>query len=355
MSLTTTLSNVIIKNNTVSVGAQTPDGSNSAVSTLAYDTILSSNADCEILGNTFIGLNAAGNMLSLAGGSHKISQNNFIRKSTSINSYINYTGSNDCMIVDNFFDGYTTNGTSDVLVAGLTVNSVYARNKNQTAYTTTGVNPYGTQIFPADHVQIVFDNFDTSTFAQGLERTNIVNHKTTIATCVANFKVDLNTILPNNVQIISVVYGFYIDGSTPHVNTSGSSSFNMNLIAGVSSNFTYTSLTGSLADAFYQSSAGPDGVDSSTELSATTLNITSPANLTTFISSTQYLKIDVSASIKSQYYITNKNRPVWLNVQYSLDSQGTSDPDTYAGSGPFGLNYVTTQIINSPLIIRYRW
>src|SRR5258708_38300416 len=119
MSLTTTLSNVIIKNNTISSGAQTPDGSNSALTTLNYGTMLSSNADCEMFGNTFEGITASANMLSLSGGSHKISHNKFIRKSTSINTYINYTGSNDCMIVDNFFDGYTVDGSSDILVAGL--------------------------------------------------------------------------------------------------------------------------------------------------------------------------------------------------------------------------------------------
>lgn len=338
MSLTSTLSNVIIKNNTVSTGSQTPNGSNSALTTLAYDTALSSNADCEIFGNSFLGLNALGNMLSLSGGSHKISHNKLIRNSTSINAYINYNGSNDCMIVDNFFDSSTTNGTNEALAVGLTINSTYERNKNQIAYMSTLVNPYGKQNGETEGtLTALFDTLDGGPFIAGMENTLFVNGNGSPGIITAIFKIDLNTVLPSNVQIMNVIYGFYV--SVAPINTGTTSSFYMNMVAGLPSSVSYTSPALSLADAHYQVSGGTDGFNSSSQLVAPTLSINNGGDLVTFQANTQYLKIDVAGSSVPQYYITNKNVPVYLNIQYTVAILASS----------------TAILTNSPLIIRYRW
>jgi hypothetical protein len=362
MSLTSTLSNVIIKNNIVSNGAQTPDGSNSALTTLTYNTILSSSADCEIFGNTFSGIVASGNMLSLS-GSHKISQNNFIRAATTINSYINYTGSNDCMIVDNFFDGYTVDGTSENLVLGLTANSIYERNKNQTGFTSVGINPYLKQTTNYDPYnantltnKVVSDTFDDSTFIAGLETTTFMNFSLSATTIGANAKLDLNTILPTNVKILFTIFGFYVQAPN-FINTSSTSTFSMHMIAGLSSNTLFASPTGSLADAHYQLvTSGGDGVNFTSQLSATPLTIASGPNLTTFEANTQYLKIDVLNSGKDTYYITDKNTPIWLNIIFLVASAASANATPiYDGHGVFGAIYVPTTLISSPLVIKYRW
>jgi hypothetical protein len=333
MSLTSTLSNVIIKNNTISTGAQTSNGS--SIGSYVYTTSLSSNADCDIFGNIFAGLNETGNMLSLTGGSHKVSNNNFIRQSTIINSYINYTGSNDCMIVDNFFDSSTTDGTNELLVIGLTVNSTYERNKNQIAYTSTNVHPYAKPHNVVTGMTVLFDTTDGTGFLQGLENTSLT--VTSPATVGAIFKMDLSTILPSNVQIMDVIYGFYVEAGP--IDTSGSNSFYMDMVAGLTSSVSYTSPALSLADAHYQTTAGSDGVNYSSSLSATTLNISSGGDLTNFQANTQYLKINVAGSSVPQYYVTNKNIPIYLLIEYKVSV----------------LNASTAVLTNSPLIIKYRW
>lgn len=125
MTLPSTLSNILIDGNTFEGDAS-----------FSYDLLAEVEADARITNNYFAGIknNPSFGMIYLLGSSCNVRGNTFIRGTNSIPSYINILSSSDQIIVDNIFDGYTTDGTNTLLVNNLSKTSTYTQNKNQVGY-----------------------------------------------------------------------------------------------------------------------------------------------------------------------------------------------------------------------------
>ena len=129
MSIPSTMANVIVEGNTVEAGG--------AGGAFTYKYMMFNSADSKILNNHFSGIVSdagAAVMIWLANCTNNVRGNTFVRGSSSINTYIVSTGSNDQIITDNIFDNTTSDGSNTILASGLTANSLYEKNKNQTAY-----------------------------------------------------------------------------------------------------------------------------------------------------------------------------------------------------------------------------
>lgn len=130
-----------IKGNIIDQGVEY-DLSN-IVQTFNYTHCAFIYGSANITDNTFANPAAAADMLNTQNGSCQITNNKFIRSATSISSYIKhryiadevtdaYSGVHT--ITDNVFDQPTIDGTTEELVKGLNINTIYTRNKNQTGF-----------------------------------------------------------------------------------------------------------------------------------------------------------------------------------------------------------------------------
>jgi hypothetical protein len=134
MSLDVTLSKIIVDGNTFDYGSFSPDGAlASPTTTFGYDWCIFNSGDFIITNNCFSGMNANGTMIQLS-GTATITDNTFIRNTTTISSYINNSGSNDFIVTGNIFDNPTVDGTNENIVVGFTSSSIFEQNINQTAY-----------------------------------------------------------------------------------------------------------------------------------------------------------------------------------------------------------------------------
>ncbi len=131
MVIESSLANIVISNNTIDQG-RFSDG----VAPIAYNYDFNAwiFGSANITGNSFLSSTTSTDILNLDTCSCTVTNNKFVRGSTSINSYIRSYGPNDQFITNNLFDSTTVNGSSLILVAGITTTSVYTKNKNQTGY-----------------------------------------------------------------------------------------------------------------------------------------------------------------------------------------------------------------------------
>lgn len=152
MALDTTLTNVIIEDNTFDYNTLSPDGTLITVgTTYGYTNCILISADAKISGNHFSGaLSASSQVVVTGAGSCNITENTFVRGATPVVYYIDVSAAtNDQVIVDNIFDNPTIDGTSENLV-NLPVLSTsiptptitFHHNKNQTGYLPIQKFPY---------------------------------------------------------------------------------------------------------------------------------------------------------------------------------------------------------------------
>lgn len=127
-------SNIVVENNVIDKSAWT-DGLTPTV--YKYDHCAHIYGSAKIEGNTFANPNVGADMLKTQTGSCTIRNNKFIRNDTTISTYIKHVytdGSGIHNITENVFDNSTVDGTSEKLVSGLNVGSIYTRNRNQTGF-----------------------------------------------------------------------------------------------------------------------------------------------------------------------------------------------------------------------------
>lgn len=137
MTVATTITPIKITNNTIDYSLASPDGITTTAYT--YGSHISVNDSATISGNTISGASISENMVIISSsGSCILTNNIFIRNSTSIQSYILVSSSKDQIITNNIFDQTTIDGSSTVLanfISGVPNTTVYANNLNQPVFT----------------------------------------------------------------------------------------------------------------------------------------------------------------------------------------------------------------------------
>lgn len=240
-------------------------------------------------GNNFAIPSLNANMLSLTDCNCTITNNTFVRGSTSITSYINYPEAAQQIITNNTFDKSTVNGTSDVLIVGLPAGSIYEKNINQVMYI---------PIFPSmELVGAVNAGADPSI----LPSTSIEYSDTTLHN--HNLGYDLTANIPAGMQIISAKIGF----GTFRIAVTFAGSHHATSMVAIMTNAVranYTTGTGSILDVYANAALGTSVSGSTLDLSNVTLDTT-----------TGYMTVDLSASS----FYTSLDESIFVKV--NLDVQ----------------------------------
>lgn len=232
----------VITNNVITTG-QYVDVSNNLI-TYDYDNALYSMCDSVIDGNIFDGLNASGDMIKISSVGSVITNNKFVRNSTSINSYVNLSiiTSGNHTITDNAFDSDTVDGSSTVLVANQSYFTIFTRNKNQTEYTILSLDSNFSTINNslnyneyADGTPLVINpnglsfastvffgaNFNTTTkFADSSTDPRFVRMKSIIS-----------NVLPEGARILDIQMGVFMSNVNSAIVSSSSFAVNLSRLA----------------------------------------------------------------------------------------------------------------------------
>jgi hypothetical protein len=233
MALSSNLASIKINNNSIDIG-RASDGTTPVSYT--YDSCALLGGDAIVTGNTIagcVGGSSSAVLLRIASASCNIRNNNFIRGAGSpIAAFIVVTGSNDQIISDNIFDQPTIDGSSDVLVTGLSATSTYKENKNQTIYIPiTLTDKIVANIDSADAANYLSDATGKSV---GSYITEAVNYKTNVEQIVLttagtslHMNIDLNSALPKNISLLSLKLGITAKTSGAGVFSGGDSQNNI--------------------------------------------------------------------------------------------------------------------------------
>jgi len=226
MSLPSTMSNVIIEGNTIG-----------ASSSFTYDYLLITSADCTITSNNFSGITPGGthSMIWLSNSTNNIHGNTFIRGASSVTSYIQATGSVDQIITNNIFDAMTTDGSNENLATGLTVTSIFEKNKNQIKYavipmSTEEASIYGTTYASTAHAIIkMTPDFTYAVRAGAVQDNNIAEiwdqQTNTPTSRYFGKSLDLNGRIPQGARILDVKTSIYNESTVPLDTTGGINTF----------------------------------------------------------------------------------------------------------------------------------
>lgn len=359
MSLPTTFSNVLIEGNTIDAGAST-DGVTTTQFT--YANLLTTIADCRIFNNYWSGItnNTVNTYMIIAlVDACNIQGNTFVRGSSNITAYIRSGTTFDQIITGNMFDGYTSDGSSNTLVANLSSNSLYTNNKNQVGY---AVIPLGTDkpaIFGIDKsITKAYGIFNSSAYPPSATTQYGVTsgylydpyvltiYDDTVSPGSNTFllNVDITRSVPVGAKIIDVKYSVY---SPSGVGLSGTNTFTMTLIAGLNhtqsiDTKTYDNSGTLLTMVGYTSRASLTVASNTPDLHAAyqaieipTLNFSGfagpPSSITT-----------VSNTDISSHYITGNDYGItaFLRFDYQAAVQGSASP------------YIPLLLV-SPLIVTY--
>lgn len=349
-------SSVTVSNNFVSKGiTQTSGGSPIEYSYAGYIFALTS---VKIISNTLKGIDTTGTAygIYLAGIYSHITNNEIYREGNDIYAYIilkypfstpfgSNTKSYHGIIVDNFFDSPYINGlNNDSLVFGIDFNTsqghfMYERNKNQTGYASVMLNQDVTAV-PSFSTGFAYNtpmgsylvNSQTSSISSLLMRNTSVSSVYFMIDCPIN----ISQYLPINVRVLNLLSG------TSAIEDDGAFAtdvdFKLGMSVGISkpTRFDPLSPATTLADVYYNYTSGDNGQDLPNPIhSATEIPITSPAQLATLKSATQYLNVPCT----SDKLITGLNYDIYTKVY-----------------GKIGFsNIASGRLIFSPLIIKYRW
>jgi len=238
MTLSSNFSNVLIDGNTFE-----------GTSTYNYDLVAEIGTNSTIINNYFSGTinNPTITMLDILNCSCIIKNNTFIRGSNTIPSYINNTGSNDQIITDNIFDGYTVDGTSTTLIASLTANSIYTQNKNQVGYSIIPLGAEKTSIFqfgtsPNDFALFNYIDFPPPSSISNAEVTagygsvgrdvyvlKIYNDQVSPTQQYFSLGIDVSKSIPIGAKIIDAKISIYSPQAANALDTTGNNNFFLSL------------------------------------------------------------------------------------------------------------------------------
>ena len=326
MSLEATLSNIRIRDNVINQGVTDLGTHTYSSGALIYGSAI-------ISGNSFVGPSDSSDMLKIDNCSCIITDNKFIRGSTSVNSYIRNYGSNDQIIKNNIFDGYTVNGSSDILVSGLSSSSIYSDNKNQTIYVpVTLANKIVDKAPGGNNGTSILTTLDVSEKAFINQASNsyisISFDSGDGGIYLGKAIVNLTSELPSGVTILECKLGFSGTSFAAVLdNTEGAAAnqLTMTLSTQETLSVNYSVGTGSILDTTRKN------INSSSAV----LNYGMYANLATLLAGVTYQAISPSNSL---YATNNKSNSILLQVNLTTD----------LASGSITWNL-------SPLVVKCRW
>lgn len=355
MALESSLSNIVIKNNTIGQGSFSTGAAPVSYNYNYHAWIFGSSI---IEGNNFFAPAASSDMLSLDNCSCIIRGNKFVRGSTSINSYIRNYGSNQQIIMHNIFDSPTIDGTTETLALGLTDNSQYEYNTNQTGYVAIrlsqtvfipGVGYFGsgTVNVPTGSISANFSGYPSGYGNNSLMESLTLN----ITTASDNlgraydigFEVDLQKHMPHGARLLNAVIGLAGDGSRAFVgtgadfNTSSTTFMGMTAKASRSLNYTVGSYVGTVTDPVNRWS--DLAMDNATQVVATGIFIQNTTDVDNFILASKYITLDASAQNLRVTHDKTINMRIEYQIRMLSSTSGTRN----------------VRIKNGPLLIKYRW
>jgi hypothetical protein len=330
MTLETTLTNIFIEGNVIDQGVS----SNGSPITYNYTNRAQISGSSNISGNTFANPTASENMLDITAGSCIITNNKFIRASTTISSYINNAGSGDQIITNNIFDNSTIDGTNDIIVSNLTETSIYKDNKNQVIYIPVSVVP---ALLGTDTSNFFkFGHFDATNFGlggtgggSGLRFDNAyigrLAYRGDIALtqASANFYLDLTNHIPVGASIIDSKIGLY--APTVGATIAGTNEFITNLISQNVNRANYAAGTNSILDV-------KNNIGTVNETDTATY---SPLVLSNLNSTTQYLQ---NTPTTPSFFCNNGNFSIIFTM--ALVVTGSSSDETVFQISPVVLKCI---------------
>lgn len=342
MALASSLNNVKIGNNTVDVGLFS-DGATPV--TYTYDSCMQIGADSLISGNTISGCvggsSGSTDLVTVISCSCLIQNNVFIRGAGSpVGSYLNFTGTDDNIVIDNIFDQPTIDGSSEELVTGLTSTSTYERNKNQTKHAAIlpSAGEYRSSREQPDWTSAI--NFaseilnhpdDVNTYRY-IVKTNVRSDAVASGRYIEYF-FNLSNYLPKNVKVLGHLIGMKFGQLGSNLNTSVTSSVivrTSTTLASLPVSGSFASPNSTLAYIDGDSDSGSSNLENTV---TTTVNILSGAyDITTM----HYNTADYSGN---DFTIQNSTNVI-VAVRYSFTTVVTQS---------------STNVLWSPLLIKYRW
>lgn len=309
-----TFSNVVIKGNNIQ------SGTSSTPTTYTYDTIISNGADALISNNYLSGItsNASTSIfLDLSSCNCQVLGNKFFRGSADGYAYVRNTGiTNNHIITNNYFDGYTINGTNENLVVGLNATSIYEKNVNQTMI----------KLVPISAVEFSYEVNSTPTAFTAF---NIIGAQfsltgTDVGIIRTNLALDLSKYIPQMARVITVVAGM----ASPSGGGAASNILvSVTLTQQVDNNLDLSSIPSTLSGTVLDVISSVDSINDTTS----TFDLLFVADLQL---DTQFTTVDTS----SKYYIINSHNPIYLTYVNTIEmSSGT----------------LTFRI--SSIAVKYRW
>lgn len=334
MTLETSLSNIIVRNNKISHQRGTTYGTfTSPIVNYSHCARIAGSAQIE--GNTFIsptGTAGTVDMLNLVDGSSIVQGNKFIRDSLSINSYIRQYGTGEHLITNNIFDHSTIDGTNDQLTANLSASSHYHNNKNQVLYIAVPLFNSGFRVNTTNDISNpnnVNDSFiyDTNiSDPDAIEPTNGYRPFTHMflnaGLRLQHYYINLNSVLPKNIRVLEAKFGFSASGNqvtSPSTITTHLASKDI----GVSN---YATGTNSILDGANQEFLANEIINSSYDVNA---------NITALNTATQYITVTAG----SDNFLANNNNSIGIGMTFSIT----------VNSG----NQV--EFVMSPIVLKCKW
>ena len=309
MALESSLANIVIRDNTIDQG-RFSDGTTPVAYTYAYHAWIFGSSIID--GNTFIAPSASADMLNIDSCSCTITKNKFIRGSTSVNSYIRAYGSNDQIITNNTFDQTTINGSSDILVVGISSRTTYTSNKNQTIYVPFQITTSGSTSL-TDFSQAFFYNGGFSPYGTFPAIPQEIYISGTDAIRV-KMETNLGMMLPDGVKLLAIKFGLLRNG-TGVVNTGANyNAFELNINIWDTVKANYITGTGSIMD-IAGTSPLYNVYKTTTSTATQTILFNSGTAWADILAAEVYYELDLSAN---NYCVNNRDYLILAHMQYDM-------------------------------------
>jgi hypothetical protein len=281
-----------------------------------------------IVNNTIRGMNSGSNPLADIGGTnHLISNNFFYRDGYTVFSYIVPTGNS--IIVDNFFDSTTIDGSSEDLVYTITPTTlVYERNKNQTAY---AVIPLYDSKMTADGYLFYSPDSDYALSPGLMTASKKPNFSISVYDASGHntkWCIELSSRLPMYVQILQIKSGIFADAGSgvPDVLV-GSNFYTMIAQSTDINTANFSAGTNSIID--------PASTQTVTAAQSNVIDLNSAGALIPLRLASSFLTINTSSNSS---FLNSRNKLIELSVLFDIS----------LASG-------TQTFLLSPVVVKYRW
>lgn len=365
MAINTFVTNIIVEDNTFDYGVFTPNGLPSSSTTYGYFTAIATTTNTIISNNYISGTpqTTNGGRIAIFAGSATITGNTFIRENITIPAYITSSSSDDQIITNNIFDSPTVDGTSEVLVTGLSSSSTYHSNKNQTGSVSVPMTTTKLAIGPSvDYMGATSSMFFSDTAGYNVFpyiSLSEVGYKSlvlfvddfgTIATRYIGWQESLDKYLPPSVRVLKISLAMKSFEAAPVVETplDPPSGFDSNIYLYLNQ-YNTTSLNYLNLDSWLSSFAAFDPsvvndvvIEQSTPVSSviTGAQINANTNANAVTASVDTTTLGPGSSDISSQFVTGRNFPLTVSVDIRYKRHAGASGNAF---------------FFAPLYVKYRW